>query len=107
MSRDEFIQNISDRYARGLDLIRAKNNDYANGTNPFRNFELAEHLGIDVKKAIVVRMADKMARIANLLDKEGAVKDESIEDTILDGINYLAILGARIDYEKTLKKELK
>ena len=38
--------------------------------------------------ASVVRMSDKMERIKSLANKEAEVKDESIEDTLIDLANY-------------------
>lgn len=38
--------------------------------------------------ASVVRMSDKMERIKSLTNKEAEVKDESIEDTLIDLANY-------------------
>ena len=58
-----------------------------------RNFELsAEVSGTTVQQGILTRLMDKMTRVGNLLSQEAAVKDESIEDTIKDAINYCAIL---------------
>jgi hypothetical protein len=94
MNRTEFVDYIGKKQAEGLDLIRRKNADYGADSNPFQNFELSAHLGIPVDKAIVVRMSDKLQRIANLLDKEAKVADESIEDTLLDLANYTYILLA-------------
>jgi hypothetical protein len=51
-------------------------------------------VGVPIARAILVRMTDKMSRISNLLDKENSVKDEKIEDSIYDLINYAAILRA-------------
>ena len=41
---------------------------------------------------IVVRMTDKLSRIANLIKQDAKVKDESISDTLLDLMNYANIL---------------
>lgn len=51
--------------------------------------------------ALLVRISDKYNRIVNLMDKENQVKDETIEDTILDLANYLIIWAM----ERRLKKE--
>lgn len=70
-----------------------KNKDYAGGGDAFANFRMCEELGLcSVEKGILVRMSDKMSRIANLLDKEAAVKDESVTDTLLDLAVYSIIL---------------
>ena len=78
----------------------AKNHDYAmaNDGDPFKNFRLCEQLGIcSVEKGILVRMCDKISRISNLLEKEGKVKDEKLEDTLLDMANYAVILKCWIE----------
>jgi len=97
MNQEQFIANIQGTFAVGLDLIKKKNSDYANSHNPFRNFESASIIGLKVEHAILVRILDKISRISNLIDKDAAVKDESLEDTIIDAINYLAILKAYRD----------
>jgi hypothetical protein len=74
--------------------MRAKNQDYAGDKDPFKNFRYAEMVGVDVERAILVRMSDKLARISNCLDKEVQVKDETVNDTLSDLINYTAILKA-------------
>jgi len=43
---------------------------------------------------IYTRISDKFARLSNLLHRDPAVTDESLEDTILDLIGYLAIFHA-------------
>lgn len=76
----------------------AKNNDYGGSNNdPFANFRNSTIAGVTVEKGILVRLMDKMSRISTLLDKEAMVKDESINDTIEDAINYLAIMKAYIN----------
>lgn len=89
-----FIESIEKTYADGVAIVRKKNADYATESDPFRNFRSAGVVGVPVDRAILVRTLDKMSRISNLLDKPPAVADEAIEDTILDAINYLAILKA-------------
>jgi hypothetical protein len=70
-----------------------KNHDYGGSNNdPFANFRNSTIAGVPVERGILVRLMDKMSRISTLLDKEGMVKDEAVNDTIDDAINYLAIL---------------
>jgi len=94
MNQQQFIESIENTYKTGVEIIKIKNSDYANSDNPFKNFESAQIAGINIDRAILVRVLDKISRISNLLNKEASVKDESLEDTILDCINYLAILKA-------------
>lgn len=104
MNTKEFIDDIESTYATGVTIIRRKNADYANSTNPFKNFESASIVGVSVERAMLVRILDKLARVSNLLEKDAAVVDESIEDTIIDAINYLAILKAHRKYALTIKR---
>jgi len=98
--RADFIKNIEKFYASGIDLIRKKNADYATEADPWRNFRFAEMVGVRVERAILVRVSDKLARISNLLDRKGKVEDETIDDTLLDCCNYLAILHAHLNEKK-------
>ncbi len=54
-----------------------KNSDY--GVENIKKFGI---LGI------IVRLSDKIARLGNLYGKTSSVKDESINDTLIDIINY-------------------
>lgn len=92
-------------FAEQLALCKRKNSDYAADHDPFKNFKASEMYGIPVEKAILVRMSDKMTRIANLLVKEAAVKDESIIDTLSDLSVYSVIL--RLWLEQKSKTALK
>lgn len=94
MNTTEFLSSISKTYADGVKIIKKKNQDYANSTDPFRNFRSATIVGIGIERAILLRVLDKLSRCANLIDKQPSVVDESLEDTLIDAINYLAILKA-------------
>lgn len=96
MNRQEFILDITKTYEEGIEIIKRKNSDYAGTGDPFKNFNSCDPLGISPEKAILVRVMDKIVRVSNLLTQEAAVKDEAMEDTLLDAINYLAILRALI-----------
>src|SRR5579862_5986966 len=94
---ERFEQSLRKTYADGLALIARKNADYANPEDPFKNFRSAGVAGVGVDRAILARVLYKMSRISNLLGREAVVMDEKIEDTLLDCINYLAILKAYIE----------
>lgn len=86
---DDMEKTFSDCLATAV----RKNHDYG-GSNkdPYANFRNSTIAGVPVERGILVRLMDKMSRISTLLDKEGMVKDEAVDDTIDDAINYLAIL---------------
>ena len=102
MTRSEFIEHIENVYARGVELIRRKNADYSADSDPFKNFRMADMVGVPPDRAILVRISDKLARVSNLIDKPAEVSDETIDDTILDMINYLAILHSYVSNNKKL-----
>jgi hypothetical protein len=101
MNQEQFLRTISAIYDNGLAIIKLKNADYATDIDPFKNFRSAEMVGVDVEKAILVRVLDKLSRIGNLLDKEPSVVEESVEDALTDAINYLAILLAKRKSDKS------
>jgi len=75
-----------------------KNRDYGNG-NPLGNFMTAEQLGVDPFLGVLIRMSDKWTRICSLTNSgEQYVKDEAIEDTLMDLANY-ALLSLVIKEE--------
>lgn len=95
-----FRRGLEKTFQECLDISKKKNADYASSTDPFKNFRACEILGVPLTKGIIVRMSDKMTRIANLLERKAEVSDESIEDTLHDLINYAAILNVYIKYHK-------
>ena len=94
---EQFIARMQELYAQNVEISKRKNADYGGARSPFANFMLAEQLGIPAEKAILVRMCDKLSRIATLLDAEAQVEDEKLADTLLDLANYSIIL--RMLYE--------
>lgn len=80
-----------------LALMQAKNHDYAGetGDTPFRNFMECESLGIcDAEAGLMVRICDKVSRMATLLKADAKVSDESFTDTASDLRNYIGLLLA-------------
>ena len=93
----DLIKEVEKSQKKGLELIKIKNADYAGSANSFKNFDIAGDIcNISSEKGILIRMSDKIIRIGNLLDKKAQVKDETIEDTLLDLANYSYILMAKI-----------
>ena len=97
----DFHCDVMELFNRCEALMMSKNKDYNNSEYPFHNFERVEQLGIcSTEKGILVRMNDKFSRICNLIDKNPNVIDEKIEDTLIDLINYSAILYVYIKHKK-------
>lgn len=92
MTKELFLKGLEETFSTCLAIAKAKNEDYANDDDPFKNFKLSTQIGVLPERAILVRISDKLSRISNLLDREASVKEERLEDTIMDMINYLAIL---------------
>ena len=98
MNKKQLLDSIATTFANGVKIVKKKNTDYAKGNDAFSNFRHSELVGVTVEKAILVRICDKIARLGNVLENgTTAVKDESVADTIIDGINYLAILKAYLE----------
>jgi len=99
--RDEFAESLRTFFAECKTISRAKNGDYAEADDPFKNFRMVEHAHVcSTEQGIVVRMFDKMSRISSLISREALVKDESIEDTLRDLANYAAILSTWLKWRK-------
>lgn len=81
------LANLEDTYKR-------KNNDYGNSVG-----DTYDKFG-DI--SFLTRITDKYNRILSLADKGecGEVKDEAIEDTILDLANYCLLWLVERDYKK-------
>ncbi len=109
MNRKNFLTALKRIKDKDLEILRNKNEDYANGSDPFQNFKMVENSGLcTVEKGILVRMSDKMQRIFNLVgneDRETSVKDESVKDTLSDLRNYAAILEAYLESKNSQDKQ--
>lgn len=118
-SREQFTKIIQATFTDCYALIIKKNSDYTkiNPDNPFHNFEqeavsifLRSEVGdkVDgITLGLLTRLNDKRRRRENLLLTAGSlVIDETIEDTIKDEINYLAILLCHIHLHGRHKQTL-
>jgi hypothetical protein len=85
--------DMEETFKKCLQTAIAKNNDYGgSNSDPYANFRNSTIAGVSVEKGIMVRMMDKISRVSTLMEKEAQVKDEAIEDTLMDLVNYAAIL---------------
>ena len=105
MTTDDVIKLHQHLCSTAQQIMRNKQDDYTNGTsNPFRNFELGPHLGVGtVSQGLFTRFLDKVSRLATFMSRGKFTVNESVEDTILDGINYLVLLYASVILEERKK----
>jgi len=95
MKQQDYFAAFEKENQEELELTKRKNSDYADDANAFANFEIIHHLScgrITPEQGFVVRMSDKMQRIANLIARENQVPDEKITDTLRDLSVYSKLL---------------
>jgi hypothetical protein len=94
MTREKLIEHHKKISLESRLLMAKKNHDYSK-LGAFDNFKLCEKVGIcTAAEGVLVRMCDKISRLATLMKKPGKVSDESMRDTIIDVVNYAIILDA-------------
>ena len=105
MTREEYLKLHAEYCEKMKAISRNKNTDYTSGAaldDAFANLRQVEQLGIcSTEVGFLARMTDKMSRL-NSFVKRGvlSVKDESIEDTLLDLANYSMLMAAYIKSKK-------
>lgn len=80
---NKFMDKYKEIANNMIETCIAKNNDYGSSVeDTYKKFGDMSYL---------VRITDKYNRILSLIDKEAEIKDESIDDTILDMANYCCL----------------
>ncbi len=96
--------NSSERFKAILKRISdthdKKQADYGTSEDPFANISASTEFGIEPWVGTVLRMNDKMTRIRSFI-KNGTLKNESIQDSLLDICVYAAI--ALVKYEESVE----
>jgi hypothetical protein len=94
MTRDELFVLHQEICRRALIIVQHKSADYATGSDPFANFKRGEVLGFaTAESGLMLRVVDKISRISTFLQKgELKVGNETVEDSIIDVINYMVLL---------------
>lgn len=104
MTKEEYMQFHQDCCAKMVAVTKAKNADYT-GTSgdPFANFSRVESIGIcSTEQGFLTRMFDKFSRITSFVQKGVLqVKDESVEDTLIDLANYCILMAGYIRSKRT------
>jgi len=91
MNRKELLELHSHMSKQAKAIMVLKNQDYANETDPFKNFRAAQFLGVDPGIALLMRVMDKISRLVTYWETGGQLKAESVEDAELDIINYVIL----------------
>lgn len=102
-TREDLLNYLEEKTKLMVETARRKNADYAGaGTDPFQNFTRVESLGIcNTEVGFLTRMTDKLCRIASFVAAGTLqVKDESVQDTLLDLANYALLMSAYIESKK-------
>lgn len=97
MTTQQLIDYLDGFYKDCQTIVSKKNRDYATNNDAFKNFRFSTYIDVPIARAILVRITDKISRVSNLLDKDPDVVGESVEDTLKDACNYLAILSAFLE----------
>lgn len=103
MTHEEYLQYHKNMCDKMQSITKSKNHDYAGFCNDaFANFKLVELCGIaSVEQGFLTRISDKLSRINSFIKQSVLnVKDESIEDTLLDLANYAILMAGYIKDKK-------
>lgn len=107
MTKDEYLQFHKDTCEKMIAMTQAKNADYTGiDTDPFANFSKVQLLGIcGVETGFLTRMTDKFCRIISFAQKGfHVVKDESVEDTLIDLANYCVLMAGYLRSKRETTK---
>jgi hypothetical protein len=93
---------------RMIETTKKKNADYTGGDeDPFANFKQVNHV-VQLPKVVeigfVTRLSDKFARIGAFVTKGILeVKDETVEDTLIDMANYCILFAGYLRSQRPPK----
>lgn len=109
MQKSEYLEFHKAMCAKMIEITQAKNADYTgSGDDPFKNFRAIGNMfsrdpHVVNQLGFMTRMSDKMSRIASFIEREElSVKDESVEDTLIDLANYCILFAG---YLRELKEK--
>jgi len=93
MDQKDYLERFRETTDLMLEITTAKNSDYARRDDAFRNLMLVEYLGVcSAEIGVLVRMCDKISRMAQLMKNNPKVVMEKLDDTILDNGIYSVML---------------
>ena len=92
-NRKTLLQLFEQVTNKAFETMQGKNNDYATEEDALANFRMSEVLNVDPRKALLIRMLDKIKRQVNYIER-GSLSVDSAEDDIIDLMNYSVLLHA-------------
>lgn len=110
MNRKELTVFFEETTQKMIETMKKKNADYSGSRDEeyaFANFDSVQHIGLcSAEVGLMTRMMDKVTRVSGFIRKGVLeVKDESIEDTLIDLSNYSLLLAAYIKSKKEKAKQ--
>lgn len=101
-SYKELVNYHEDLCFAAKKILEAKNHDYGGSDGDrFANFRGTMALGIDPVIGVLLRMQDKIMRVKTFAEKGHLeIKNESVEDALVDIINYAVLIGGMIKEAK-------
>jgi len=95
------MKEFEDTLQKMLEVHKSKSQDYADPSNPFSNFDVSHYIlslfNEDRDKTFVWPIANKLARLATLLNSNNQPNNESIEDSLIDCANYFILWKCDIE----------
>jgi len=92
MKKETFFNLVQDLQSDCKIILEKKANDYATETDVLSAFKLIASITKDSpNKIFLIECAQKMVRLGELTSGTKQVKNESIEDSFKDFINYLTL----------------
>lgn len=86
-------------------IMFKKGNDYAGDQDRLSNFKkVGLATEVSPEQACLQMIATKVVRLSVLLKKEGEPDNESIEDSVIDMLNYSMLLHMLLDERKQGEK---
>lgn len=109
MTKEQYMQFHTQCCHKMIETTKRKNADYTGTSDdPFANFSRVESIGIcTTEQGFLTRMFDKFSRITSFVQKGILeVKDESVEDTLIDLANYCILMAGYIRARKDATREV-
>jgi carbonic anhydrase/acetyltransferase-like protein (isoleucine patch superfamily) len=103
MSTEDYLRLHKEFTDKMHETTKKKNSDYTGGStdDPFKNFKAVEVGGVTTEQGFFTRLTDKYMRLAGFVNGNTLkVKDESVEDTLLDMANYCILFACYLKDNK-------